>query len=146
MCIVIVCFPSCGVINFEINLIFGIKPFFYMAKKSRQKIKYLENKNRITYIFSISLKLWACYITGQWGEFIVENATLYLHILSWHTEKFIFFWWNIKFPKQNVDESDTGIDTMEHTHTHTHTHTQIYIYTYIYTYMCNIICIIYIYI
>ena len=137
MCIVIVCFPSCGVINFEINLIFGIKLFFYMAKKSRQKIKYLENKNRITYIFSISLKLWACYITGQWGEFIVENATLYLHILSWHTEKFIFFWWNIKFPKQNVDESDTGIDTMEYTHTHTHTrththtHSNIYIHIYI---------------
>ena len=29
--------------NFEINLIFLIKPFFYMTKKSRQKFKYLEN-------------------------------------------------------------------------------------------------------
>ena len=33
----------CDVINFEINLIFLIKPFFYMTKKSRQKLKYLEN-------------------------------------------------------------------------------------------------------
>ena len=29
-------------------------------------------------------KVWACYITGQWGEFRVKNATLYLHILFWH--------------------------------------------------------------
>ena len=34
---------GCDVINFEINLIFLIKPFFYMTKKSRQKLKYLEN-------------------------------------------------------------------------------------------------------
>ena len=44
MCIAIVCFPGCEVINFEITLIFLIKPFFYLAKKSRQKFKYLENK------------------------------------------------------------------------------------------------------
>ena len=31
-------------IKFEINLIFLIKPFCYMTKKSRQKVKYLENK------------------------------------------------------------------------------------------------------
>ena len=36
--------PSCDVINFEINLIFAIKQFFYMAKKSRQKFKYLEKQ------------------------------------------------------------------------------------------------------
>ena len=30
--------------NFEINLIFPIKLFFYMTKKSRQKFKYLENE------------------------------------------------------------------------------------------------------
>ena len=44
MCIVIVCFLVFDVINFKINLIFLIKPFFYMTKKSRQKLKYLENK------------------------------------------------------------------------------------------------------
>ena len=31
--------------NFEINLYFLIKPFPYMAKKSRQKLKYIENEN-----------------------------------------------------------------------------------------------------
>ena len=30
--------------KFEINLIFQIKPFFYMTKKSRQKFKYLEKE------------------------------------------------------------------------------------------------------
>ena len=30
-------------IKFQINVIFLIKPFWYMTKKSRQKLKYLEN-------------------------------------------------------------------------------------------------------
>ena len=30
--------------NFEVDLIFHMKPFFSMAKKSRQKFKYLESK------------------------------------------------------------------------------------------------------
>ena len=38
MCIEIACFPYGDVINFEINLIFLIMPFFYMTKnKTRQK-------------------------------------------------------------------------------------------------------------
>ena len=45
MCIKIVCEPGYDVIKFGINLIFLIKPFRYMTKKSRQKLKYLENKN-----------------------------------------------------------------------------------------------------
>ena len=44
MCIAIVCFPDCDVINFEINLIFLIRLFFSLTKKSRQKFKYLENE------------------------------------------------------------------------------------------------------
>ena len=38
----------------------------------------------ITYIFNVSLKFRACYITGQWDEFPVKNASYYLHTLSWH--------------------------------------------------------------
>ena len=30
--------------NFEINLNFLIKPFFYITKKSSQKYKYIENE------------------------------------------------------------------------------------------------------
>ena len=37
MCITIFCFPGCNCIVF-------ISPFFYMIKKPRQKLKYLENK------------------------------------------------------------------------------------------------------
>ena len=44
MCIAIVCWPGCDAIDFKINLIFLIKPFSYKTKKSRQKIKYLENE------------------------------------------------------------------------------------------------------
>ena len=39
----IFCEPGCDVIKFEISLIFLIKPFFLVTKKSKQKIKYLEN-------------------------------------------------------------------------------------------------------
>ena len=38
MFIAIACFPGCDVINFEINLIFLTKAFFYVTKKLRQKI------------------------------------------------------------------------------------------------------------
>ena len=37
MFIVIISFPDCDIINFEINLIFLIKPFSYMTKKSQDK-------------------------------------------------------------------------------------------------------------
>ena len=42
MCIAPVCCPSCDVINFEINLIFLIKPFF--TEKSKQNINDLRAK------------------------------------------------------------------------------------------------------
>ena len=44
LCVVIVCNTDCDIMNFETNLIFLIKLFFYMTKKSRQKLKYLENE------------------------------------------------------------------------------------------------------
>ena len=47
MYVEIVCFPNSYVTNFEINLIFLIKSFFYMTKKSRQKFKYLGNKKSL---------------------------------------------------------------------------------------------------
>ena len=37
MYIVIVCWPGCDIINFEINLIFLIKQFFYIWPKSQDK-------------------------------------------------------------------------------------------------------------
>ena len=46
MCIAIVCFTVCDVINFKVDLTFLIKPFFCMTKKSRQKLSYLGNKKR----------------------------------------------------------------------------------------------------
>ena len=47
MCIVIVWFPVWDVINFEIYLSFRIKPFYYMNKKSEQKMKYLKNEKSL---------------------------------------------------------------------------------------------------
>ena len=44
MFITIVSQPGYDAINFEINLVVLIRPFFEMAKNSRQKFKYLENQ------------------------------------------------------------------------------------------------------
>ena len=44
MCIAIICQPGRDIKNFKINLIFLIKLLLYMTKKSRQKLKYLENE------------------------------------------------------------------------------------------------------
>ena len=35
----IVFWPGCDAINFEINIIFVLKPFFYATQKSRQKLE-----------------------------------------------------------------------------------------------------------
>ena len=47
VCVAIVYFPGFDAINFEINLIFLIKPFFYMIQKSRQNFKYLVNEKSL---------------------------------------------------------------------------------------------------
>ena len=44
MFIATVCLRGCDVINFEVNLIFLMKSFFFMTKKSWQKFKYIENE------------------------------------------------------------------------------------------------------
>ena len=49
VCIVSICCPVCDVINFEINLSFLIKPFFYITKKSGQKCEYLKKKRALTW-------------------------------------------------------------------------------------------------
>ena len=60
MGIVIVCQPGCDVINFEINLMLLIELLFYMTKKSRKKIKNLENKNSFEYEIKTIVHCKAC--------------------------------------------------------------------------------------
>ena len=49
--VLFVCFPGCDVVNFEINFFFLVKLFLYMAKKSKQKFKFLENEKSEIYGF-----------------------------------------------------------------------------------------------
>ena len=44
MYITIVCKPNCEVIKIEINLIFLMKPFRYITKRSRPKLKYVDKE------------------------------------------------------------------------------------------------------
>ena len=50
MCIAMVCKPGCDVMNFEVNLIFLIKPFFLHEQKLVTKT-YLENEKSIFHHF-----------------------------------------------------------------------------------------------
>ena len=63
-----------------------------LAKRLRVEIRVYStisfHKQFHLTIFSVSLKFLACYITGQWEEFTVNNTTSFLHMLSWH---FLFF-------------------------------------------------------
>ena len=72
------------------------------------------------YIFSVSLKFGAYYITGQWGEFIKKCYVILLYaflafFFLLFLVKFVFllfsflFWWSIKFPQQNINQSETWI-------------------------------------
>ena len=47
MCIAIVCKPGCDVINFKINLIFLIKPFFYMTKNVKTKTEICRERKEL---------------------------------------------------------------------------------------------------
>ena len=49
MCIVIIYFPVCDVINFEIGLSFLIKLFPHMTNKG-QRIKYLKNEKSFSFL------------------------------------------------------------------------------------------------
>ena len=73
----------------------------------------------ITYVFSVLLKFGTCHIMSQCGEFRVKNTTLWLLVLFWHffvvfyQKNYVFivffssFWWSIKFPQQNINQSET---------------------------------------
>ena len=60
ICIAIICFPVCDFVNFEINLIFLIKHFCYMTKKSKQELKHLRMKR------TFKVKLKAFFIIFKW--------------------------------------------------------------------------------
>ena len=80
ICMIIVSYPGCDVINFEINFIFLIKPFFSTWPKSQDKnlniLKRKEllrwNKKHFSSIFKgLSLKQIKTFF-GRW-EFVYNN-------------------------------------------------------------------------
>ena len=91
MWIAIVFFAVCEVIRFEINLDFLIKPFSYMSKTFRTKLKYLKNKksfqDEIKTIFhyqGLLLKQIKPTFSGRWESNLkkdngIFNFLMYLH-------------------------------------------------------------------
>ena len=93
---------------------------FYHIERDEKKIvlQYLMLSQSVfhwqflfTYIFFASLKFGACYITGKWGKFRVQNVTFFCcfsskNLCFYHFH--FFFWWSIKFPQQNINQSETG--------------------------------------
>ena len=65
-------------------------------------------------------KVWSMLHQGQWNEFRIKKAILCLYILfslffSFFIKKLCFYyfhffsWWSIKFPQQNINQSETRI-------------------------------------
>ena len=79
----------------RITILFSFRSFFEDITNLIPDYEFLRIKSVFhwqflsTYIFSVFLKFRACCITGQWGDFTVKNATLYLHMLFWRF--FVFF-------------------------------------------------------
>ena len=61
-------FPDCDAINFEINLIFLMKPFLYIIKTSRQKFRYPENRD-----FKVKWKAFLIFFKGLLSQKIVSD-------------------------------------------------------------------------
>ena len=70
MCIVIVCFPGCDVIIFDINFIFLIMPIFCMTENSRQKLKSFEyEKSFLRWNRKHFASFWNCF---QWSQILSD--------------------------------------------------------------------------
>ena len=76
MYIAIVCFTCFEVVNFEINLTFLIKLFFYMTKNANQKFKYLEKQKR----FWGEIKIIFCYLLLFFKNFKLSKIASELRV------------------------------------------------------------------
>ena len=72
ICVLQMFVSQADIIKFEINLIFILKPFRYMSKKSRQKLKHLENEKsccgEIKSIFHLFKSAFSCQKLSQTWE------------------------------------------------------------------------------
>ena len=86
MCIAMVCLPGYDIMNYKINLIFLIKLFFHMTKKSRQKFKYLEKYPKLSFTNIQDL----CSNFVDYESFFESNQTLLTFLLyviqTWMTQ------------------------------------------------------------
>ena len=89
ICFSIACFQACDVINSEIKLVFLVKLFCYMTKKSRQKFKYIENEKSFwggIKAFSVILKrLWIAKNCLRPGSAPLNHLLVYGLVPWWLT-------------------------------------------------------------
>ena len=84
MCIAFVSQPGCAVINFEINLIFLIKLFYYINRKPRQKFNCFENKKgAMKSNFHHFQRAFTCQKLSQIWECTFNNLLIFVikHVL-----------------------------------------------------------------
>ena len=97
MGIAIVCSPSCDVKNFEINLTFLMKLFFYMIQKSRQKVLSWKQKELLRWN--------KMHFSSILRDFQLPNILLLLPIINEVCELvwiFILYRLSRKYNKNNV--------------------------------------------
>ena len=96
ICITIVYWPGCDVIEFEINQIFLIKLFYYMTKKSKQKLKYFENEKSfwgaIKDIFHhFKSQIWECAFNKQFWFLKKNSRKGYFQSTTERTNTIVYF-------------------------------------------------------
>ena len=73
MCIAIFCFLDCDFINFENNVTFLIKQFFYLTKNSRQAVNILRTK----WAFKVKQKVFSSQRLSQNWECTFNGILMY---------------------------------------------------------------------
>ena len=98
ICFSIACFQACDVINSEIKLVFLVKLFCYMTRKSRQKFKYIENEKSfwggIKSIFRHFEKALSCQKLSQTWECALKSfARIWTGTLvTYHVSRTKIYW------------------------------------------------------
>ena len=93
---------GCDDIKFEINFIFLIKPFWYITKKSRQKLKYLENGKSLSGEIK---KPFSCQKLSQTWECAFKQIS-YMILLPLLLTSNIFFNWVVGKSMFKVNNKD----------------------------------------
>ena len=120
MCIAIVCYPGCDVMDFEINLIFLIKPFFLqdpkvMAKTEisweRKELLRSNKKHLSSFLkgFQLSKTVSNLRVHLWWKTLFFVQCVFYLSTISWLRLQQEPVWVNVNFERRDLHSKSCSL-------------------------------------